>query len=197
VEPRGPGHDVTMLLQAWSAGDAGARDLLMPLVYQELRRQAAGSLRRERRGQTLQPTALVHEVYLRLVDQRKALWQNRAQFFAVASQMMRRILVDRARAHQMAKRSGQWTRVTLDEAVKVTSPVDVDVLDLDTALTRLAQFDPRKSQIAEHRFFGGLSLEEAAEVVGVSRATVERDWQAARAWLFKELGGAPSPPPTA
>jgi RNA polymerase sigma factor (TIGR02999 family) len=185
-----PGQDVTALLQAWSAGDASARDVLMPLVYQELRRQAAGRLRREGRGQTLQPTALVHEVYLRLVDQRRALWQNRAQFFAVASQMMRRILVDRARAHKMAKRSGQWTRVTLDEAVKVTRPVDVDLLDLDAALTRLAQFDPRQSQIAEHRFFGGLSLEEAAEVVGVSRATVERDWQAARAWLFKELGGA-------
>jgi RNA polymerase sigma factor (TIGR02999 family) len=189
VESKDPGHDVTALLQAWSAGDANARDVLMPLVYQELRRQAAGRLRRERRGQTLQPTALVHEVYLRLVDQRNALWQNRAQFFAVASQMMRRILVDRARAHKMAKRSGRWTRVTLDEAVQVARPVDVDVLDLDAALTRLAQFDPRKSQIAEHRFFGGLSLDEAAEVVGVSRATVERDWQAARAWLFKELGG--------
>jgi RNA polymerase sigma factor (TIGR02999 family) len=103
--------------------------------------------------------------------------------------MMRRILVDRARAHKMAKRSGQWTRVTLVESMKVAPPVDVDVLDLDAALTRLAQFDLRKSQIAEHRFFSGLSLDEAAEVVGVSRATVERDWQAARAWLFKELGG--------
>ena len=189
VESKQSSHDVTALLQAWSAGDAGARDALIPLVYQELRRQAAGHLRRERRGQTLQPTALVNEAYLRLVDQRRAIWQNRAQFFAVASQMMRRILVDRARAHKMAKRSGLWTRVTLDESLKVASPVDVDVLDLNAALTRLSTFDPRKSQIAEHRFFGGLSLEEAADVVGVSRATVERDWQAARAWLFKELGG--------
>ncbi len=186
------GRDVTALLQAWSAGDPSAHDALMPLVYQELRRQAAGQLRRERRGQTLQPTALVNEAYLRLVDQQRAIWQNRAQFFAVASQMMRRILVDRARAHKMAKRSGQWTRVTLVESMKIASPVDVDVLDLDAALTRLAQFDLRKSQIAEHRFFSGLSLEEAAEVVGVSRATVERDWQAARAWLFKELSGGAS-----
>jgi len=129
VESKDSGHDVTALLQAWSAGDAGARDALIPLVYQELRRQAAGHLRRERRGQTLQPTALVNEAYLRLVDQRRVIWQNRAQFFAVASQMMRRILVDRARAHKMAKRSGQWTRVTLDESAKVASPVDVDVLD--------------------------------------------------------------------
>jgi RNA polymerase sigma factor (TIGR02999 family) len=181
--------DVTALLEAWTAGDTAARDELMPLVYQELRRRAAGYLRHERRNHTLQPTALVNEVYLRLVDQRHAVWQNRAQFFGVASQMMRRILVDRARARRMAKRSGQWARVTLDEAAKASPPVDVDVLDLDAALTRLAAVDPRKSRIAELRFFGGLSLEEAAEVIGISRATVERDWQAARAWLFKELHG--------
>jgi RNA polymerase sigma factor (TIGR02999 family) len=181
--------DVTALLEAWTAGDTAARDELMPLVYQELRRRAAGYLRHERRNHTLQPTALVNEVYLRLVDQRRAVWQNRAQFFGVASQMMRRILVDRARARRMAKRSGQWARVTLDEAAKASPPVDVDVLDLDAALIRLAAVDPRKSRIAELRFFGGLSLEEAAEVIGISRATVERDWQAARAWLFKELRG--------
>jgi len=181
--------DVTALLEAWTAGDTAARDELMPLVYQELRRRAAGYLRHERRNHTLQPTALVNEVYLRLVDQRRAVWQNRAQFFGVASQMMRRILVDRARARRMAKRSGQWARVTLDEAAKASPPVDVDVLDLDAALIRLAAVDPRKSRIAELRFFGGLSLEEAAEVIGISRATVERDWQAARAWLFKELHG--------
>ena len=182
-------HDVTALLHAWTAGDRAARDQLMDVVYQELRHRAAGQLRRERRGHTLQPTALVHEAYVRLVDQRRMEWQNRGQFFGVACQMMRRILVDHARAHRMAKRSGQWARVTLDEALRATPAVDVDVLDLDAALTRLAAFDPRKSQLAELRFFGGLSLEEAAEAVGISRATAERDWQAARAWLLKELRG--------
>jgi RNA polymerase sigma factor (TIGR02999 family) len=180
-------HDVTALLHAWTAGDAAARDQLMAVVYQELRRRATGQLRRERRGHTLQPTALVHEAYMRLVDQRRMVWQNRGQFFGVACQMMRRILVDHARAHHMAKRSGQWTRVTLDEAVRATSPLNVDVLALDGALTRLAAFDPRKSQLAELRFFGGLSLEEAGETLGISLATAERDWQAARAWLLKEL----------
>ena len=183
------GHDVTALLHAWTAGDIAARDQLMTVVYQELRRRAAGQLRRERRGHTMQPTALVHEAYMRLVDQRRVVWQNRGQFFGVACQMMRRILVDRARAHRMAKRSGQWARVTLDEGARATPPVSVDVLDLDAALTRLAAFDPRKSQLAELRFFGGLSLAEAGEAVGISIATAERDWQAARAWLLKELRG--------
>ena len=180
---------MTVLLQAWSAGDLAARDEVMDVVYRELRRRAAGQLRRERRGQTLQPTALVHEAFLRLVDQRRVVWQNRGQFFGVACQMMRRILVDRARAHRMAKRSGQWARVTLDEGARITPPVDVDVLDLDAALTRLAAFDPRKSQLAELRFFGGLSLEEAGGALGISIGTAERDWQAARAWLQKELRG--------
>jgi RNA polymerase sigma factor (TIGR02999 family) len=180
-------HEVTRLLQAWSEGDANARDRLMPLVYQELRRRAAAHLRGERRDHTFQPTALVHEAYLRLAGQQHAAWQNRSQFFAVASQMMRRILVDRARARRMAKRSGRWARVTLNEAVKSVPPVDVDVLDLDAALTRLCEFDERKSRIAELRFFGGLSLEETGEALGLSVATVERDWQAARAWLFKTL----------
>jgi RNA polymerase sigma factor (TIGR02999 family) len=184
------GHEVTELLRAWGGGDLGARDRLMPLVYQELRRRAAAYLRRERRDHTLQPTALVHEAYLRLVGQRGVSWQNRAQFYALASRMMRRILVDRARARRMEKRSGRWARVTLDEAAAVTRATQVDVIDLDAALTRLAGFDARKSQIAELRFFGGLSLEEAGEVLGVSVATVERDWQAARAWLFKTLSGA-------
>jgi RNA polymerase sigma factor (TIGR02999 family) len=190
----GPGHDVTELLRAWSEGDAEARDRLMPLVYDELRRRAAAYLRRERRDHTLQPTALVHEAYLRLVDQRRAEWKNRGQFFGVASQMMRRILVDRARARKMAKRSGRWARVTLDAAGRVSRPVEVDVLDLDAALLRLAEFDPRKSQIAELRFFGGLSLEETGEALGISVATVERDWQAARAWLLKTLSGPPDAP---
>ena len=161
----------------------------MTVVYQELRRRAAVQLRRERRNQTLQPTALVHEAYVRLVDQRRVVWQNRSQFFGVACQMMRRILVDRARANRMAKRSGQWACVTLDEAIRATPPVDADVLDLAAALKRLAAFDPRKSQLAELRFVGGLSLTEAGEALGVSPATAERDWQAARAWLFKELRG--------
>jgi len=182
-------HEVTDLLQAWSEGDAGARDRLVPLVYQELRRRAAAYLRRERRGDTLQPTALVHETYLRLVDQKRAVWQNRGQFFGVASQIMRRILVDRARARRTAKRSGQLTRVTLEAASLVSEPVSVDVLDLDAALTRLAAFDSRKSQIAELRFFGGLSLDETGQALGLSIATVERDWRAARAWLFKSLCG--------
>jgi RNA polymerase sigma factor (TIGR02999 family) len=156
-------------------------------VYQELRRRAGAHFRRERSGNTLQPTALVHEAYLRLVAQDRAGWQNRSQFFAVASQMMRRILVDRARGRRMEKRSGRWARVTLDERAAVGRPSEVDVLDLDDAMTRLAAFDPRKSQIAELRFFGGLSLEETGRVLGISLATVERDWQAARAWLLKTL----------
>jgi RNA polymerase sigma-70 factor, ECF subfamily len=163
----------------------------MPLVYRELRRRAAAYLRRERSGHTLQPTALVHDAYLRLVDQNRLVWQNRSQFFGVASQMMRRILVDRARRHRMGKRSGQWVRVTLEDAARRTPPTDVDVLDLDRALTTLASFDARKSRIVELRYFGGLSLEEAADVVGISVATVERDWQAARAWLFKTLSAPP------
>jgi RNA polymerase sigma factor (TIGR02999 family) len=186
-----PGHEVTELLRAWSGGDLEARDRLMPLVYQELRRRAAAHLRRERRDHTLQPTALVHEAYLRLVDQKRIVWQNRAQFLAVASQMMRRVLVDRARARRMAKRDGNWARVSLDETVLMTPPGDVDVLDLDRALTGLAAFDERKSRIAEMRFFGGLSLEETGHALGLSVATVERDWQAARAWLFKTLSSGP------
>jgi len=182
-------HQVTELLRAWSDGDSGARDRLIPVVYEELRRRAAVSLRRERTGHTLQPTALVHEAYLRLVDQRRIVWQNRAQFFGVAAELMRRILVDRARAHGAAKRSGQWARVTLDPQSAVVNPLDVEVLDLDSALSALASFDARKSRIAELRFFGGLSLEETGEVLGVSVATVERDWQVARAWLFDALSG--------
>ncbi|HMJ81772.1 MAG TPA: sigma-70 family RNA polymerase sigma factor, partial [Vicinamibacterales bacterium] len=185
-----PTKDITALLHAWAGGDTGARDQLMPLVYSDLRRRAAAYMRRERRNHTLEPTALVHEAYLKLVDQRRAAWQNRGQFFGVASQMMRRILVDRARARRMVKRSGRWARVTLDEGARAASPVSVDVLDLDAALTRLAAFDPRRCELAELRFFGGLSLEEAGEALGISIATAERDWQAARAWLFKELRGA-------
>jgi RNA polymerase sigma factor (TIGR02999 family) len=181
--------NVTELLQAWNRGDAAARDRLMAVVYDELRRRAAAHLRRERPGQTLQPTALVNEAYLHLVGQR-APWKNRGQFFGVAAEIMRRILVDRARARRAAKRSGQWSRVSLDPSLSVVHQDDIDVLDLDAALTRLAALDRRKSRIAELRFFAGLTLEETGDALGVSLATVERDWQAARAWLFKELSGA-------
>lgn len=182
--------DVTGLLQAWRRGDVDARDRLLTVVYQELRRRAAAHLRRERVGQTLQPTALVHEVYLLLVKQDRTAWQNRGQFFGVAAQMMRRILVDRARARNTAKRSGRWARVTLDEEVAQGQAGEVDVLNLDHALSELTTFDARKSQVAELRFFGGLSLEETGHVLGVSVATVEREWQAARAWLYARLTGA-------
>ena len=181
--------DVSALLRAWSDGDVDARDRVMELVYQELRRRAAAYLRRERPGHTLQPTALVHEAYLRLVDQRAGAWRNRAQFFGVASQIMRRILVDRARARKTAKRSGQWARVTFEESVAAHPSRDVDVLDLDAALIDLAAFDARKSQVAELKFFGGLTLDETGQVLGLSVATVEREWQVARAWLYARLTG--------
>jgi RNA polymerase sigma factor (TIGR02999 family) len=184
-------EDVTELLEAWTAGNLEARERLIPVVYGELRRRAAAFIRRERSGHTLQPTALVHEVYLRLVNQKRAVWQNRAQFLAVASEMMRRILVDRARARKMAKRSGRWARVTLAEDAALAPPGDVDILDFDRALTELSTFDARKARVAELRFFGGLSLEEVAHTLGTSVATTMRDWQAARAWLFRRLTRGP------
>jgi len=185
--------DVTRLLRAWNAGDTGALDELVPLVYEELRRRARAYLRRERPGHVLQPTALVHEAYARLVDQHGIDWQNRAHFFAVASRIMRNLLVDQARAAKMAKRSGAWARVSLAEHMAEAGPADIDVLALDIALTRLAEFDPRKSRIAELRFFGGLSLAETGKVLEISVATVERDWQAARAWLYTALQGTDTP----
>lgn len=180
-------RDVSALLDAWSRGDVGARDQLMPLMYDELRRRAAAFIRRERVDHTLQPTALVHEVYLRLVGQERAAWHNRAQFLAIASEMMRRILVDHARRRKMAKRSGRFQRVTLVEEAALGPPRDLDLLDLDSALVELAAFDARKARVAELRFFGGLSLEEVGVVLNTSVATAMRDWQAARAWLFKRL----------
>ena len=179
--------DVTQLLQAWSGGETGAREQLVALVYEELRGRAAARLRRERAGHVLQPTALVHEAFLRLVGQQHASWQNRSHFFAVASEMMRRILVDHARRRKMTKRSGGWARITLDDAAARYDPPDVDVLDLDAALSELASFDPRKAQVAEWRFFGGLSLDEVAHALGISRANVEREWQAGRAWLYRRM----------
>ena len=186
-------QDVTGLLQAWSEGDPEAAEKLVPLVYDELRRQATRHLRRERPNHTLRPTALVHEAYLRLVGQRQAIWKNRTQFFAVAAQMMRRVLVDHARQHRAAKRAGSWCRVTLDEGVAAYEPRDLDLVALEAALTDLAAFDPDKSRMVELRFFGGLSLEDAAEVLGVSPATVTREWRMARAWLFRRMQGGRGP----
>ena len=180
---------VTRLLRAWGEGDAKAGDRLMPLVYAELRKRAAAYLRRERPGHTLQPTALVHEAYVRMAGQDRAAWKNRAQFFGVAACMMRRILVDHARALNMAKRAGRLINVELQDDHAVVAAPDIDVLALDEALTRLAAFDARKTAVAELRFFSGLSVEETAQVLGVSVATVEREWQVARAWLYSALKG--------
>ena len=184
--PDGP--DASSLLQAWGRGDLEARDRLVPLVYEELRRRAAGYLRRERRNHTLQPTALVHEAFLRLVKQDHPAWKNRSQFFGVASQIMRRILVDGARAAKGTRRKdGHWVRVPFDEARVSRPPLDVSILDLDDALIELAAVDARKSQVAELRFFGGLTLEEVSDMLGVSPATVDREWRSARAWLYLRL----------
>jgi RNA polymerase sigma factor (TIGR02999 family) len=189
-----PDRDLTGLLQAWGEhGDVEARDQLLPLVYRDLQRRAGAYLRRERAGHTLQATALVHEAYLRLIKQDRITWKNRAQFFGVAAEMMRRILVDRARARKMEKRSGRWLRVTMHDDMALGWEKDVDLIDLDVALTELASFDARKSQIAEQRFFGGLSLDETGQLLGVSVATVERDWQAARAWLRARLSQKATP----
>jgi RNA polymerase sigma factor (TIGR02999 family) len=177
---------VTALLRAWSNGDEEARDQLLPLIYAELRSRAAGRLRREKPGHTLQPTALVHEAYLRLVGQKVA-WKNRAQFFGLASEMMRRILVDHARGRKRDKRAGGWTRVELDEAVAMSEQRDVDLVLLDQALSELTELDPQHGRIIELRFFGGMTLEETGEVLGVSPATVKRDWSLARAWLYRRL----------
>lgn len=183
--------DVTSLLHAWSRGDIKARDQLFEVLYQELRRCAAAYLRRERPSNQMQPTVLVNEAYIRLAEQHRITWQSRAQFLGVAAHMMRRILIDRARARKTAKRSGRWARITLHEAVSFRDTRDVDVLDLDRALNELAAFDQRRSQIAELRFFGGLSLEETGSALGISVATVEREWQACRAWLYARLTRAP------
>jgi RNA polymerase sigma-70 factor, ECF subfamily len=179
---------VTLLLEKWSAGDRNALDQLMPLVYNELRRLAGNYLRRERPDHTLQPTALVNEAYLLMVGQHRSHWQNRAQFIGVAARMMRRILVDHARADQAAKRGGQHYTVSLSEADRFGTSPDVDLLMIHEALERLAGYDRQQSRIVELRFFGGLTIEETAEALGVSHTTVERDWKMASAWLRRELG---------
>jgi RNA polymerase sigma factor (TIGR02999 family) len=177
-------ESVTALLQAWNAGDEEAGRQLIPLVYSELRRRARGYLRRERLGHTLQPTALVHEAYLRLVGL-QGHWRSRSQFFGVASNLMRRILVDHARRRRAAKRDA--VRVVFDEAVQPAAEPELDLVRLDEALLELSALDARQARVVELRYFGGLTLEEAAEVLGVSAATVKRDWTLARAWLFDRL----------
>src|SRR5262245_19245910 len=178
---------VTQLLVAWGRGDQSARDELMTLVYDELHRLAHRYMRREQPGGTLQTSALVNEAYLRLIDQKSVKWQNRAHFFGIADQMMRRILVDYARSRGNQKRGGDALRITLDEATVVSGDRAAEVVALDEALIGLALVDPRKSKIVELRFFAGMSIEETAEVLGVSPGTVMRDWTLAKAWLRREM----------
>lgn len=183
-----PESPITQLLIAWSDGHREALEDLVPLVYDDLRRMAAGYMRRESAGHALQPTALVHEAYVRLIDQRQVKWRNRAHFFGVAAGMMRRILVDQARRRRAEKRGGQRERVTLSGVdAAVDAPDEIDVLALHGALERLAAFDPRQERIVELRYFGGLTIEETAEVVGASPATVVREWTIAKAWLRAHL----------
>jgi RNA polymerase sigma factor (TIGR02999 family) len=180
---------VTQLLLAWSDGDRAALKELIPVVYPELRRIAGRYLRRERVGHTLQPTALVHEAYVKLIDQSRAQWQNRAQFFGVAAQLMRRILVDHAREHAAAKRGGGVRPVTLIDAIDASPGRGIDVVALDEALTRLTALYPEQGRLVELRYFGGLTIEETGEVLGISPATVKRQWAVARAWLLAHLDG--------
>lgn len=185
------GHDpdVTAWLVAWGQGDPAADSRLMRAVYEDLRRVAQRRLGAERGDHTLAPTALVHEAYLKLIDMRRVRWQNRAQFFAIAARLMRQILVDHARAHAAAKRGGGAWKVPLTDDRAATGPRDVSLLDLDAALEKLAAADARLSELVVLRFFGGLTVEEAADVTGTSPATVKRDWSRARAWLLRELKG--------
>lgn len=180
--------DVTELLARWSQGDAAARDALMPLVYDELRRVARRNLAGQRSDHTLQATALVHEAYLRLVNRKQVHWQGRVHFFALAAQVMRQILVDHARSHNAAKRGGGAITVTLDEdSPGSEGAINVDLIDLDTALKKLATLDARQSHLVELRFFGGLSVEEAAQAVNISPATGKREWATARVWLHHAM----------
>jgi RNA polymerase sigma factor (TIGR02999 family) len=180
-------QDVTALLMAWGNGDEGALSRLTPFVYDELHRLAESYMRREHVGHTLQTTALVNEAYIKLVDSSRVRWQNRAHFFAVAAQSMRRILVDFARSRRYQKRGGDRRQVTLAEGLGLATNFDSDLVALDEALQGLAKLDPRKARVVELRFFGGLSLKETAEALQVSTDTVGRDWRAAKAWLMREL----------
>ena len=179
--------DVTLLLKRHTDGDPEALPQLIPFVYDELRRLASFYLQRERPGHTLQTTALVHEAYLRLVDQKDANWNNRNHFFAVAAQMMRRILVDYARRHRALKRGSAFTKISLERAAVFSKEQTHEMLVMDELLTRLTSFDPQEGRIVEFRFYGGLTVEETAEVMGISAATVKREWSFAKAWLAREM----------
>jgi RNA polymerase sigma factor (TIGR02999 family) len=181
-------QSVTGLLNAWGGGDKAAFDRLVPVVYEELRQQASRYLRRERPGQTLQTTDLIHEAYIRLVDQKNEHWQNRAQFFGIAAQLMRRILVDHARARGSAKRGGGDLRISLNEEMAIAESRDVSLIVLDEALNRMAEVYVQESKVVELRFFAGLGVEETAEALGVSPRTVKRAWRFAKAWLRREIG---------
>jgi RNA polymerase sigma-70 factor (ECF subfamily) len=184
---RSPSVPVTQLLARWSSGDPNAREALIPLVYNELRRVARSLLARQRSDHTLQSTALVHEAYLRLVGRSSVHFENRAHFFAVSSQLMRRILVDHARKHNAAKRGGNNLTLVLDESVALPAKTEIDLTVLDDALNQLAVLDSRQATIVEMRFFGGLSIEETAYVLNISPATVKREWTTARSWLYAEM----------
>ena len=179
--------DITALLLDWGNGDKAAFDKLIPLVYEELRRMAHQYMRRERPGNTLQSSALINEAYIRLVDYRRMHWRDRAHFFAVAAQAMRRILVERARSRRRDKRGGAARKVSLDEAADLAAERTGDLIALDDALTQLSTIAPRKGQVVELRYFGGLNIDEAAEVLGVSSPTVQREWRAAKAWLYRAI----------
>lgn len=192
----GPAPDVTQLLASWSQGDQGALEELMPLVYGELRRLASSYLRRERSNHTLQSTALVHEAFMRLIKQQDVQWRSRAHFYAIAAQMIRRILVDYARSQHAEKRGSGAVKLALDEAMAVphdaNMPAGLDLLGLNGALDHLAELDARQSRIVELRFFAGLSIEETAEVMHLSPASIKREWNTARAWLFREMTRQPA-----
>jgi RNA polymerase sigma factor (TIGR02999 family) len=187
TSPTSPPHEITQLLAEWSEGNQAALDKLYPLVYNELRRLAHGYLRRERKGHTLQTTALINEAYLRLVDQKYVHWANRSHFFGISAQIMRRILIDHARRYDYAKRGGGAQRISLDEVAIVAKERARSLLMLDEALKSLAEIDPRRSEVVELRYFGGLNNEEIARVLKISENTVTRDWNMARAWLYQEL----------
>jgi RNA polymerase sigma factor (TIGR02999 family) len=184
---KSPPNEITERLIAWGAGDRAALDQLLPVVYQELRRMAGNYLRQENPGHTLQPTALVHEAWLRLIDQARVDWRNRAQFFGVAAQMMRRILVDHAKAKHREKRGGDAVKLSLDDVINLSRERAADLIALDDALDELTRVDERKSRVVELRYFGGFTVEEIAQILEVSPETVMRDWKLAKAWLYQQI----------
>jgi RNA polymerase sigma factor (TIGR02999 family) len=185
--PSAPVPDLTRLLVEWRTGNRDALDQLMPLVYRELQTLASRYLSRERAGHTLQATALVNEAYLKLIDQRNVQWQNRAHFLGIAARLMRRILIDHARRRGRAKRGSAATHITLVEGLAASEPRDVDAIALDDALVALEKIDPQQAQMVELRFFGGLTVDETAEVLGISEGTVKREWRVAKAWLYRHI----------